>query len=229
MKEQMSSGKYEPSSASYRSTLFAMEKKGGVLRVVHDLQPLNTVTIQDATLPPWVNNMIESFSGRVVYGLFDLKSRYDSRILATILRDLTSFYVEGMGLLRLMHLPQGHTNLVAEFQCCTQHMIGPMYPKEAEVFIDDCTIKGLKTRHNESTIPLNEQIRVFIWEYAKTIQELLARVQASRATISGLKMVLAMPRLQLLGSEVWLDGVHVSHEVTAKLAKWPTCTNPMEV
>ncbi len=45
MKEQMSSGKYEPSSASYRSTFFAVEKKGGALRVVHDLQPLNAVTI----------------------------------------------------------------------------------------------------------------------------------------------------------------------------------------
>ncbi len=51
MKEQMSSGKYEPSSASYRSTFFAVEKKGGALRVVHDLQPLNAVTVRDATLP----------------------------------------------------------------------------------------------------------------------------------------------------------------------------------
>ncbi len=42
-------------------------------------------------------------------------------------------------------------------------------------------------------------------------------------------MVLAMPRLQLLGAEVALDGAHVSHEVTAKLAKWPMCRNPTEV
>ncbi len=105
MKEQMSSGKYEPSSASYRS-----------LRVVHDLQPLNAVTVRDATLPPCVDNMIESFAGCAVYGLFNLKSGYDSHILATILQDLTSFYMEGMGLLRLTRLPQGHTNLVAEFQ-----------------------------------------------------------------------------------------------------------------
>ncbi len=51
MKEQMSSGKYEPLSASYCSTFFAVEKKGGALRVVHDLQPLNAVTVRDATLP----------------------------------------------------------------------------------------------------------------------------------------------------------------------------------
>src|SRR5258705_1138013 len=42
-------------------------------------------------------------------------------------------------------------------------------------------------------------------------------------------MVLAMPRLQLLGVEVVIDGAHVSHEVTAKLARWLPCRNPMEV
>ena len=45
----------------------------------------------------------------------------------------------------------------------------------------------------------------------------------------GSKMVLAMPRLQLLGTEVALDRAHVSHEVTVKLAKWSTCRNPTEV
>src|SRR5260370_4496491 len=73
MKEEMASGKYEPSSASYQSTFFAVEKKGGLLRVVHDLQPLNAVTIQDAMLPPRVDSMIESFVGWAVYWLFDLK------------------------------------------------------------------------------------------------------------------------------------------------------------
>src|SRR6266436_7855801 len=108
-------------------------------------------------------------------------------------------------------------------------MIGSLYPEQAEVFIDDCAMKGPKSRYNENTILGNEQIRVFLWEYTQTIQELLAQVQESGATISGSKMVLATPRLQLLGAEVALDGAHVSHEVTAKLAKWPTCTNPTEV
>ncbi len=63
-------------------------------------------------------------------------------------------------------------NSVAEFQQCMQHMIGPMYPERAKVFINDCAIKGPRSRYNESTIPNNkqirannEQIRVFVWEY----------------------------------------------------------------
>src|SRR5258708_19988920 len=105
MKEQMSSGKYEPSSASYHSTFFAVEKKGGDLRVIHDLQPLNAVTMRDATLPPRIDNMIESFSGRAIYGLFDLKSGYNSQVLVTVSRDLTSFYVKVMGFPTFTNLP----------------------------------------------------------------------------------------------------------------------------
>ena len=229
LKEQMASGKYEPASSSYRSAFFAVEKKGGALRIVHDLQPLNAVTIRDSTLPPRVEDMIESFAGRAVYGLFDLKSGYDNRMLARISRDLTSFYAEGMGMLRLTRLPQGHTNAVAEFQRCTQHMIGPMYPDHAEVFIDDCAAKGPKSNFENEAIEGNEQIRKFVWEYALVVQELLARVHESGATISGTKVVLATPKLQLLGAVVALDGAHVSHEVTAKLVKWPVCKNPTEV
>jgi len=120
-------------------------------------------------------------------------------------------------------------NSVAEFQRCLQHMIGSMYPEQSEVFINDCTVKGPKSMYNGNTILGNDQIRVFMWKYAKSVQELLVRVLESGATISGLKMVLVTPRLQLLGVEVAIDGAHVLHEVTVKLARWPVCKNPMEV
>ena len=68
------------------------------------------------TLPPHVEDMIESFAGWAMYGLFDLKLGYDNQMLVPISQDLTSFYTEGMGMLRLTRLPQGHTNAIAEFQ-----------------------------------------------------------------------------------------------------------------
>src|SRR5260221_14460155 len=102
--------------------------------------------------------------------------------------------MEGMGLLGLMQLLQGHTNSVAEFQQCLQHMIGTMYPEQAEVFIDYCVVKGPKSMFSGSTIPSNDQIQVFIWRYARRIQKLLARVLESRVNISGSKLVLVTPR-----------------------------------
>ncbi|THH15647.1 hypothetical protein EUX98_g9433 [Antrodiella citrinella] len=45
-------GRYEDSCASYRSRVFPVLKKSGALRLVHDLQDLNAVTIRDSALPP---------------------------------------------------------------------------------------------------------------------------------------------------------------------------------
>ena len=41
------------------------------------------------------------------------------------------------------------------------------------------------------TIKGNDQIRQFIWEYAGIVQELLAHIKESGATVLGTKMVLA--------------------------------------
>jgi hypothetical protein len=63
LQEQWDSRKYECSASSYRSAIFAVEKKSRFLRLVHNLQPLNGVTIRDASLPPRIDEMIEQFTG----------------------------------------------------------------------------------------------------------------------------------------------------------------------
>ena len=45
LEDQRQAGKYKLSSSSYCSAIFAVEKKNRKLRLVHDLQPLNHVTI----------------------------------------------------------------------------------------------------------------------------------------------------------------------------------------
>ncbi|KIJ09708.1 hypothetical protein PAXINDRAFT_87096, partial [Paxillus involutus ATCC 200175] len=45
LKLKIKAGVYEPSQSSYRSKWFCVVKKNGKLRIVHDLQPLNQVTI----------------------------------------------------------------------------------------------------------------------------------------------------------------------------------------
>ena len=52
IKGKIESGIYEPSNSSYRSRWFCVKKKDGKsLRLVHDLQPLNAVSIKDAAVP----------------------------------------------------------------------------------------------------------------------------------------------------------------------------------
>lgn len=59
--EQHLGKKYKLCTLSYCSVFFAVEKKGGKLRIVHNLQPLNRITICDSSLPPHIDDMIEDF------------------------------------------------------------------------------------------------------------------------------------------------------------------------
>src|SRR5271154_382339 len=55
IKNKISSGIYDPSNSPSRSRcFFVLKKDGKSLRKVHDLQPLNAVTIKDSAVPPVV-------------------------------------------------------------------------------------------------------------------------------------------------------------------------------
>jgi hypothetical protein len=72
LKEKIDAGVYEPSQSSYHARWFCVPKKSGKLRIVHDLQPLNKVTIRDAGLPPILDDFVEPFAGHQCYTVFDL-------------------------------------------------------------------------------------------------------------------------------------------------------------
>lgn len=114
LREKISAGVYEPSQASYRSKWFCVLKKSGNLRIVHDLQPFNAVTIKDAGLPPNLDGFLEPFAGRQCYTAFDLHWGFDARKVHPKSRDLTAFLTP-LGLLRITSLPTGFTNSPAEF------------------------------------------------------------------------------------------------------------------
>jgi hypothetical protein len=142
LQEQFESRKYEQLTSSYHSAIFAVEKKSGLLCLVHDLQPLNAVTIRNARLLPRIDEMIEQFTGHTCYCICDLKSSYYSYLLAKKSRDLTTFHGYALGPLRLTQLPQGYTNSMQVFCHATSHMIGSMAPDCANVFVDNCARMG---------------------------------------------------------------------------------------
>jgi len=64
-KDKIAAGVYKPSDASYRSPFFCVKKKSSALHLVHDLQPLNTVTVHNLGVPPLTDQIIKSMGGRV--------------------------------------------------------------------------------------------------------------------------------------------------------------------
>ena len=59
IKSKIVSRVYEPSNSSYQSRWFCVIKKNGSIRIIHDLQPLNAVTIKDAATLPYVEHFAE--------------------------------------------------------------------------------------------------------------------------------------------------------------------------
>lgn len=88
----MAAGVYEPSNSLYRSRWFCVLKKDGKsLRIVHSLEPLNTVTIAHSGIPPIPEHLAEQFSGRACGAMLDLYVGYDEREITESSCDLTSF------------------------------------------------------------------------------------------------------------------------------------------
>ena len=133
-KEKIAAGVYKQSDASYRSRWFCVPKKNGSLRLVHDLQPLNAVTIRNAAVPPLVDQFVEGIAAHSCYSMLDLLVGYDHRTLDIASRDLTSFQ-SPLGALRNTTLPQGSTNAVAIFHGDVTFILKPEIPNVAKPFL----------------------------------------------------------------------------------------------
>ena len=71
-KEKIAVGMYERSDTSYRSCWFCVKKKNGSLRLIHDLQPLNAITISNSGIV--MGRSTRPGSGHLTITLSDLVS-----------------------------------------------------------------------------------------------------------------------------------------------------------
>ena len=180
-----------------------------MLQLVHDLQPLNAVTIRDSSVSPFVEHLAESFSGYVVYSMMDLFAGYDQRPLHVDSRDMTTFN-SPLGPHRLTTLPMGHTNAVQIYQANMAFILQDEIPHHTMPFIDDLPVKSKTSRYQRldgsyETIPENPGIRLFIGKHLTVVHRILQHLQNVNRTVLAKKFVLATP-----------DATIVSHKCTSK-------------
>jgi hypothetical protein len=225
---------YEPLTATYQLCWFCIIKKDGKsLRLVHDLQPLNTVTICNVSLPPFVKHLAELFVGYMVYGMMDLYLGYDQRRLHKESHDLTTFGMP-LGPHCLTTLPQGHTNAVQVYQSNTAFILQHKIPEYTSPFIDDIPVKSVQMcyQHEDSTyktIPNNPGIHCFIWEHCIMINRILQRLENVGMTVSMSKFVLAAPTTTIVGHKCTFEGCMPKESKVQKICNWPEPTNHMQV
>ncbi|MBW0549482.1 hypothetical protein O181_089197 [Austropuccinia psidii MF-1] len=161
-RERIRTGPFGKSTSSYTSPIFCVAKSNGKLRIVHDLQELNKVTIKDAGLPPHNEEVVDAFSGRSLCGLGDIMGGYDERELDVTTRPLNTFE-KPLGRMQLTRLPQGATNLVAVYQTQMTWRLQEAIPESVGIFMDDRGIKVPRSVYSQETLPENPSIRRFIW------------------------------------------------------------------
>ena len=233
LRDKIASGTYEPSSSSYRSRWFTVLKKNGKLRIVHDLQPLNAVTIRDSAMIPFTEQLAESFGGRGCYGLLDLFVGYDERPIHIDSRDLTTFPTP-FGAYRLTTVPMGWSNAVPAFHADVTFTLEPEIPHVTIPFLDDAGVKGPPTRYelpdgSYETIPGNPGIRRFIWEHFQNLCRLVQRMVYVGCTWLGPKGILCVPETVIVGHLCTYEGRRADTSKIAKIAKWGPCKTLSEV
>lgn len=233
-KKKIENGTYEPTQSSYCSKWFAVVKKTGGFRLVHDLQMLNKVTIKDAGLPPAVEEFVEEFSGRACYSLLDIFVGFDNRTLHKISRDLTAFMGPDGRMYRLCVLPMGGSNSVPEFQACMCFILADEIPHVALAFMDDCGVKGGKTRYelpdgSYETMQGYPDVRRFVYEHLCDVDRILTRLGHAGATVSAKKLVLAAPEAVIVGHKCTYEGRLPDDSKVSKIRNWPRPRNTTEL
>ena len=234
IKDKIRAGVYEPSNSSYRSRWFCVLKKDKkALRLVHDLQPLNAISIKDSAVPPLVEPYAESFGGRACYGMFDLFVGFDQRALAVKSRDLTTFQTP-LGTFRLTSIPMGYTNSMQIFHGDTTFLLREEIPHVTEPFIDDVPVKGPKTRYQNQdgsyeTIPENKGIRRFVWEHLQNANRVIQRIKHAGGTLSGIKSKICTETADIVGHKCTINGRLPNDDRIQKIIDWPICKNLTEV
>lgn len=234
IKAKIDAGVYEPSSSSYRSRWFCVIKKDGKsLRLVHNLEPLNAVTIAHSGIPPATEHLAEQFAGRACGTILDLYVGYDERKLHLKSRDLTTFQTP-FGALRLVTLPMGWTNSVPIFHDDVTHILREEIPHVTIPFIDDIPIKGPQTRYEQEdgsyeTIPENPGIRRFVWEHLQDVNRILQRMKYSGGTFSGPKAYICRDEFMVVGHRCTYEGRKPETDKAGVIARWGPCKDLHDV
>ena len=205
IRRKVDSGVYETSYSSYRHQWFTVAKKNRSLCIIHNLTPLNAITVHDSQEPPLVYLYAEQCSVRSIYLGLDLFIEYDHCTLAEESRDYTTFDTL-LGTIRLTVLPQGWTGSVGIFHNDVVFIL-QHETNRAPNFLDNITLLGPKTRYerkdsNYEVLSVNPGIRYFVWEHAVNLNRLVH----AGATVSAKKLQLCQPEIIVVGRKCMYKG-----------------------
>jgi len=234
IKRKIDADVYKPSNSLYSSRWFCVIKKDGKsLQIVHSLEPLNRVTIVHSGLPPATEELAMHFAGRACGRILDLYIRYDERVLAKRLRDLTTFQTP-FGALRLVTLPMGWTNSVPIFYDDVTYILRDEIPRYMLPYIDDMPIRDLATRYEKSdgtleVLEKNPGIQQFIFEHMGNVNWILQRIKYAGGMFSGPKTKICEDHITIVGFDCSYKGRKPTRDAIGKIMSWGPCEDTTDI
>ncbi|SJL13049.1 uncharacterized protein ARMOST_16486 [Armillaria ostoyae] len=228
IRTKIQAGVYEPSNSSYCLCWFCIVKKDGKsLRLIHSLEPLNTVTIKHSGVPPATDELAEHFAGRSCGATLDLYVGYDERTLDEGSRDMTTFQTP-FGALRLVTLPMGWTNSVPIFHDDVTYILQAEVPHVTIPYVDDVPVCGPKTRYETAdggyeTISENDGIRRVVWEHFQNVNRVVQHMKYAGGTFSGHKAVLCASEIMVMGHRCTYEGRKPETDRVGVILRWGLC------
>src|SRR5215471_19236629 len=142
---------------------------------------INKYTVQNANLPPNMEEFAEEFTSMTVFSMIDFFSEYDQVKLNPESCDMTAFQTP-MGLLQQITLSQETTNSPVQFSHITRKILERNISHNCKSYFDDMDIKDLKTKYDEKEI--FPGVRCYIFKHLQQLDHTLVSIELAGARIS---------------------------------------------
>ena len=222
---------YEPCQSPYRSKWFCTwNPQKQKLHIVHDLQPLNKVSIKEFSILPNMDELVNQYLGGKCFTVLDLYLGFDARKMDEASCDMTAFYTP-LGMLHITSLPTGFTNSPSEFQeCMVFGFKEEIVNQVMNVFIDNALIWGPLTTYPDlegkpAVMVERPTIHRYIWEHAVDFNRILYCLAEAGGTFLGKKLQICKQQVKILGQTVGVNGWEPDKDHVKAITEWPAPTN----
>jgi len=227
IEERVWLGLFEPAWGPYRNAHFLVSKKNEKYCFFISAVSTNWHTPEDARIPPNVEELSQALAGLPISSLIDFHFGDNQKRLHEDTRNYTAFQTM-QGLYRSTRLVQGDTNSVSAFVRVSQKVLNAHLGSIAEIFIEDVTVKGPKSRYGEEEVEGLAGVRRFAMEHLQNLDNVLADVERAGATVCGEKSDwcwnwVKIVRLVCGEAGRWLQASKVD-----KVRNWPWYENRIE-
>jgi hypothetical protein len=202
---------YPISDSEWVSPLVIVCKKNGKWRVCVDYRALNKATQKDHFPLPFIDQVLDSLSGKKFFSFLDGFSGYNQIKIAPQDQDKTTF-TSPWGTFAYRVLPFGLCNAPATFQRAVLGIFSDMLNDSMEIFMDDFTPYGVSFQ-----------------EALENLEKVLKRCIQAQLSLSTEKCHMMMSEGVVLGHFISSQGIQVDPSKIQVIKNLPTPKTQTEV